>query len=176
MDQPFSTRVIHSDSNRHHRTAFVQRAIVNISALMNGSTLSARHQLSCPGSTLLRYHVRRVCVLCVRCALCVRLGWSDCCASHTQPHHCVGTGVPRVSLPGPTSVPSDAQQDGIGDRAQTLCCCCCAANCACSEVESVLICACDHHYTCYRNHRTFFRKKKKHKKKTKGKFEKSKSI
>ena len=31
-----------------------------------------------------------------------------------------GTGVPSVSLPGPTSVPSDAQADGIGDKAPTL--------------------------------------------------------
>ena len=45
--------------------------------------------------------------------------------SHPRPSHAVGTGVPWVSLPGPTSVP---RQGGIGDKAPPLCCACVASS------------------------------------------------
>ena len=46
--------------------------------------------------------------------------------------------------------PPMSKQDGIGDRARQPSAA--AADCASSEVESVLTCASDLHYTCYRNH------------------------
>ena len=42
------------------------------------------------------------------------------CGRATRPSHCVGTGVPWMSLPGPTSVPSDAQAGWH----RLLCLCC----------------------------------------------------
>ena len=41
-------------------------------------------------------------------------------SSHPRPSHCVGTGVPWVSMPGPPVCPPMRRQDGIGDKAPTL--------------------------------------------------------
>ena len=50
-------------------------------------------------------------------------------SSHPRPSHCVGTGVPWVSLPGRTWVPLIPRQNGIGDKAPTLCSvCACVAS------------------------------------------------
>ena len=46
--------------------------------------------------------------------------------SHPRPSHAVGTGVPWVSMPGPTSVPSDAQAGWHrGQSANSVLCSCC---------------------------------------------------
>ena len=47
-------------------------------------------------------------------------------SSHPRPSHCVGTGVPSVSMPGPR--PPTPRRDGIGDKAPTLCCACVASS------------------------------------------------
>ena len=47
-------------------------------------------------------------------------------SSHPRPSHGVGTGVPWVSMPGPTSVPSDAQAGWHrGQSANSVLCLCC---------------------------------------------------
>ena len=47
-------------------------------------------------------------------------------SSHPRPSHCVGAGVPWVSMPGPTSVPSVAQAGWHrGQSANSVLCLCC---------------------------------------------------
>ena len=58
---------------------------------------------------------------CYCCGSVVCMRWLWTCFD-PRPSHCVGTGVPWVSLPGPTVCPPMPRQDGIGGKAPTRAC------------------------------------------------------
>ena len=116
-------------------------------SIFSGSVWTSYVAWSCSGCALwswvgdvLRNHARipagtGILVLCHRA---VR-------SSHPRPSHCVGTGVPWVSLPGPTSVPSGAQAGWHrGQSANTVLCLCLCCVVVARAFDNLELWSCDY--------------------------------